>query len=343
MGNAGRVLMIPKGDYNAATTYEMLDFVYYQGRSYVCKQTSTGNAPTNTTYWQALTGDASAEIQALTNQLTDEVTTRSALGAKNLLPLDLANCKTRNTSGTWSGNAYTISGVTFTVNEDNTINVNGTSAAEIEFKLGIYAKTDNITTGCIVSNGDAGVSGNWLSTLQYRSDSSFISQDNFISDKVITVPSNCTNIEFTIYINPNKTLSNVVFKPMIRLASDAGTTYQPYAKTNVELTADVKAEKITCETGANVTSLRSNVVKMGNLIIGNFQFEGACTSSDEILTVPAGYRPANGQDLSGIIIVNNNMGLGYYRLDASGKLRQTSTSSAASGGTGSFAYYIGQL
>ena len=239
MGNAGRVLMIPKGDYNAATTYEMLDCVYYNGRSYVCKQTSTGNAPTNTTYWQVMTPDSSAEIQALTNQLTDEVTTRSALGAKNLLPLDLANCKTRNTSGTWSGNAYTISGVTFTVNEDNTINVNGTSAAEIEFKLGIYAKTDNITTGCIVSNGDAGVSGNWLSTLQYRSDSSFISQDNFISDKVITVPSNCTNIEFTIYINPNKTLSNVVFKPMIRLASDAGTTYQPYAKTNVELTQEL--------------------------------------------------------------------------------------------------------
>ena len=42
MGNDGRVLMIPKGEYNSATTYEMLDFVYYQGRSYVCKQTSTG-------------------------------------------------------------------------------------------------------------------------------------------------------------------------------------------------------------------------------------------------------------------------------------------------------------
>ena len=193
---------------------------------------STGK---RTTLGDILTKD-DADIQALTNKLTDEVTTRSALGAKNLLPFDLATCKARNTSGTWSGNAYTISGVTFTVNEDNTINVNGTSAAETEFKLGIYAKTDNITTGCIVSNGDAGVSGNWLSTLQYRTDSSFISQDNFISNKVITVPSNCTNIEFTIYINPNKTLSNVVFKPMIRLATDSDPTYQPYAMTNQELT-----------------------------------------------------------------------------------------------------------
>ena len=50
--SAGRVLIIPKGEYNASTTYSMLDLVTYQGSSYVCKQTSTGNLPTNTTYWQ---------------------------------------------------------------------------------------------------------------------------------------------------------------------------------------------------------------------------------------------------------------------------------------------------
>lgn len=52
--SAGRVLMIPKGDYNAAETYTMLDVVSYQGKSYVAKQTTTGNAPTNTTYWQLM-------------------------------------------------------------------------------------------------------------------------------------------------------------------------------------------------------------------------------------------------------------------------------------------------
>lgn len=52
--SAGRVLMIPKGDYDAAETYTMLDVVSYQGKSYVAKQTTTGNAPTNTTYWQLM-------------------------------------------------------------------------------------------------------------------------------------------------------------------------------------------------------------------------------------------------------------------------------------------------
>jgi hypothetical protein len=52
---AGRILLIPRGDYDANTEYHMLDFVRFQGNSYVAKKTTTGNLPTNTTYWQPLT------------------------------------------------------------------------------------------------------------------------------------------------------------------------------------------------------------------------------------------------------------------------------------------------
>lgn len=52
--SAGKVLMIPTGEYDATATYTILDVVLYQGKSYVAKQTTTGNAPTNTTYWQLL-------------------------------------------------------------------------------------------------------------------------------------------------------------------------------------------------------------------------------------------------------------------------------------------------
>lgn len=64
--SAGRVLIIPKGDYNSAITYNMLDMVYYGGKSYICKQTSTGNLPTNNVYWQIMLDGASA-----LNDLTD--------------------------------------------------------------------------------------------------------------------------------------------------------------------------------------------------------------------------------------------------------------------------------
>ena len=52
MISAGRVLLMPKGEYNAATTYELLDLVTYQNSSYIAKGTTTGNLPTDSTYWQ---------------------------------------------------------------------------------------------------------------------------------------------------------------------------------------------------------------------------------------------------------------------------------------------------
>lgn len=55
--NLGKVLLTPKGDYNGSTAYEKLDVVTYNGSSYVAKQSTTGNAPTDgqtNTYWQLL-------------------------------------------------------------------------------------------------------------------------------------------------------------------------------------------------------------------------------------------------------------------------------------------------
>jgi len=53
----------PKGAYNAGTAYATGDSVYYtDGSSYVAIQATTGNLPTNTTYWQILAskGDTGA-------------------------------------------------------------------------------------------------------------------------------------------------------------------------------------------------------------------------------------------------------------------------------------------
>lgn len=52
--SAGRVAFIGKGSYDATITYNLLDFVIYQGSSYVAKKTTVGNEPTDTEYWQLL-------------------------------------------------------------------------------------------------------------------------------------------------------------------------------------------------------------------------------------------------------------------------------------------------
>lgn len=54
MASAGRILIMPKGDYNSGTTYEMLDLVNHNGKSWLAKKTSVGIEPSdaNSEYWQ---------------------------------------------------------------------------------------------------------------------------------------------------------------------------------------------------------------------------------------------------------------------------------------------------
>lgn len=62
MVNAGRILIMPKGDWNPGTTYDMLDLVARNGVAYLARQTSIGQDPaldTAMTYWQPF-GSASA-------------------------------------------------------------------------------------------------------------------------------------------------------------------------------------------------------------------------------------------------------------------------------------------
>jgi|TARA_B100000035_G_scaffold310920_1_gene319571 hypothetical protein len=51
--NIGNLTFTHKGDYASGTQYVKNDVVYYStnGNAYIAKQTTTGNAPTNGTYW----------------------------------------------------------------------------------------------------------------------------------------------------------------------------------------------------------------------------------------------------------------------------------------------------
>jgi microcystin-dependent protein len=51
---AGSGVVNFRGAYNPATAYVVDDSVSYNGSSYVCVLATTGNLPTNTTYWQVL-------------------------------------------------------------------------------------------------------------------------------------------------------------------------------------------------------------------------------------------------------------------------------------------------
>lgn len=62
MAIAGRVLIMPKGAYNASTNYEILDMVSHNGTSWLAKKPSIGIEPSavNGDYWHSLIGMAKA-------------------------------------------------------------------------------------------------------------------------------------------------------------------------------------------------------------------------------------------------------------------------------------------
>ena len=70
----GKVMMIAKGDYSDAEQYEKLDFVMYNGCSYVAKQSTIGNIPTNEDYWQLLSGKGDTGPQGIQGDKGDAFT-----------------------------------------------------------------------------------------------------------------------------------------------------------------------------------------------------------------------------------------------------------------------------
>ena len=175
---------------------------------------------------------------------------KEILGAKNLLPLNLENLKAINTSGSWSGNAYTLNGITFTVNMDSlgsveSITVQGNATGDCLFALCVSTYRSITDLKFIKTN------------IAYTFSQETTSSDikfKFDSGGPWDYPQIAGNgeVDFTfntagntympmLYVYNGTRTSRVTTKVMIRLASDPNPTYAPYAMGNQELTSNVNA------------------------------------------------------------------------------------------------------
>lgn len=201
-----------------------------------------------------------SQIASLNEALTNEVTTRVTNGAHNLLP---------NTASD-----RVLYGITFTVNPNKSITVTGQKSDGSGHSLDIcvsfllYKGTYILTDG--LSNTD--------------------SLDIFLSDGqtiIATTRNSEHKSEFTLdsdticsavleFRGAQGTQFNTIIYPMIRLASDTDPIYQPYAKTNRELTESVtNVSKIGASSISDFFTVSSDVaqvydssfiVKNGNMI-----------------------------------------------------------------------------
>lgn len=69
MASAGRILIIPKGEWNEEKEYEMLDLVFHNGTSWLAKKYVKGIEPSadNAEYWFMMvdTSNIISRIEAL--------------------------------------------------------------------------------------------------------------------------------------------------------------------------------------------------------------------------------------------------------------------------------------
>lgn len=171
----------------------------------------------NTNYEAA--DNLATEIEALTKEAA---ATLNTLGAKNFL-------ETLIGSGTTQG-------ITYTINADGSITLNGTCTAWTNIKLDYIAGQKNIPSGSYILNGS--ISGNNKFRLNTYVDGTKMAESENGNEASFTIPSTATEVYTRFEIDSTATFNNETFYPMIRLSSIEDDTYAPYAKTNRELTAE---------------------------------------------------------------------------------------------------------
>lgn len=140
-------------------------------------------------------------------------------GAKNVFEFrSLDDLKALNTSGTWNNNAYTVSGVTFTVDTTNkTITTSGTSTAMISFVIDAYSTATTKYAGYVLSGCPAG--GNYdTGYYMYTTDTSSNTKDKDIGEGCIIGSSAISRIRIGCRSGVN--MGSKTFKPMICTLAD---------------------------------------------------------------------------------------------------------------------------
>lgn len=251
--SAGRVLLIPKGDWNANTTYTGLDWVRHNGAAWVCKNTCTNIEPTleNADNWQIMARDGdmvtadTAMSDSSTNAVQNKVIKSYVDDKFSFADHDTATSGTSFTDAEdgnmlvtdWTKNLLnhtlettTNNGVTCTRNvyangkPDGTYTLNGTATGQnAVFELNIdycieYGKTYRLV-GCPKS-GALGKYG-----LEATDKTIYGSSD--FGDGVIFNPYE-TGYEYKmlIVVYRNYTVNNLIFKPM--LTTDFSATYDDF-------------------------------------------------------------------------------------------------------------------
>lgn len=221
----------------------------------------------------------------LGNSIDDIYSVMGQNGAKNLIPYP------------YYEKTHTDNGITWTDNGDGTVTANGTATATSIFSmvLGNTALSDNgnltiNTNKPLILSGCPSGGGNNTYRIQYGLTDGTSYWAKTASDTgsgveltpVDGLNSYCFDV-IRVMVFEGYTANNLTFKPMLRLASDTDNTYQPYAKTNRQLTEAIGDLSQTGLTGDSVAEQLGDASgQIGSLKTPTLIWEGSATVVDNI-------------------------------------------------------------
>lgn len=204
-------------------------------KTYTSDATAWDTAPTASSTKPVTSGGIKTQFDKVNNELSD---VNDILGSKNIIPN--------------SATTQVISGVTYTVNADGSINVNGTATADSLLHIvpgttgklsAFFSKGGNY----IISVGTTGVgvdaffgikyTGSTWNIAEWLKYSTYVSKEIYIDGTKLNNASSI--IEFYIKVSSGTTVSNIKVYPMLRPANIKDASYVPYAMTNSDLTSQI--------------------------------------------------------------------------------------------------------
>ena len=214
----------------------------------------------------------------------------AVLGAKNLLYRTLDETKSINTSGTWNNNVYTFKGITFTINSDDTVTVNGNNDGTGQSYLSLRIPSD-VYGDLYFSGCPSGVSGSahifsydMVTNVRPTKWDGVTASDSDLgetSQEIKVINGHATDIR--IRVLSGGSVNNKIFKPMVRLGTDLDDTYALPAKTNRDLAIEVTnmypkeiiMDAITATSISGAIGAVWDAINIrGHVVTGTFQYSG---------------------------------------------------------------------
>lgn len=161
----------------------------------------------------------------------------------------------------YNNTTFTNNGITFTDNGDGSVTVNGTATANVGFNCQSRGDTTNpfcLKKGTYKASGcpDGGSSSRYTIAFGKTNPTT----GNYVSfgfdygkEITFTLDEDSETTQVQIIIYAGATINNLIFYPMIRLASEIDDTYEPYTETTATISTPDGFPGIPVDSGGNYT------------------------------------------------------------------------------------------